>query len=88
MAKEEKKEPFLSLDEVEYPVSEMTQEQVAIYNHLNDLERKILSSEFNLVQLRFGKQAFVDAFRVSIENQEKEKNEKVEKPEVLEEVPS
>ena len=81
----EKKEPFLSLDDVEYPVSEMSDEQKAIYSHLNDLERKIQSTEFNLVQMRFGKQAFVDAYQTSLKA---EKEKVVEEPEVVKEVPN
>ena len=81
----ERKEPVLLLNDVEYPVSEMSDEQKAIYSHLNDLERKIQSTEFNLVQMRFGRQAFIDAFQTSLEAKE-EKSE--EQPEVVEEVPN
>ena len=41
-------------------------------NHIDDLSRKIAASEFNLVQLRFGRQAFVDALRVDLEKKDKE----------------
>ena len=41
-------------------------EQRTIYNHIADLGRKLQSAEFNLVQLRFGQQAFIDALRVSL----------------------
>jgi hypothetical protein len=40
-------------------------------NHIADLDRKVSSSEFNLIQLRFGKQAFVDALRASLTNEKK-----------------
>ena len=39
-------------------------------NHIADLDRKLQSSEFNLIQLRFGRQAFVDALKASIDESE------------------
>ena len=81
----EKKEPFLSLDDVEYPVSEMSDGEKIIFSHLNDLQRKIQSTEFNLVQMNVGKRAFIDAYKTSL----KDKEEKgVEDPEVVEEAPN
>ena len=44
----------------------MNNEQKSMINHIADLDRKLQSSEFNLIQLRFGRQAFVDALKVSI----------------------
>ena len=41
----------------------MTPEQQAIINHISDLTRKIQSSEFNLQQLAFGKQAFYNELK-------------------------
>ena len=44
-------------------------------NHVADLDRKLQSAEFNLIQLRFGRQAFVDALKASIDESDKEKSE-------------
>jgi|TARA_Y100000310_G_scaffold342989_2_gene448604 hypothetical protein len=68
MAKTEKEKPSLVIDEKEYDIESMTDEQKTMVNHIADLERKIQASEFNLVQLRFGKQSFVDAIRASLSN--------------------
>lgn len=70
MAKTEKEKPSLVIDEKEYDIESMTDEQKTMVNHIADLERKIQNSEFNLVQLRFGKQSFVDAIRSSLSNQD------------------
>ena len=70
MAKKEKEKPVLKIDDKEYDVDSMTDEQKTMVNHVIDLDRKVSSSEFNLIQLRFGKQAFVDALRVSLTNKE------------------
>jgi len=70
MAKKEKDKPVLKIDDKEYDVDSMTDEQKIMVNHIVDLDRKVSSSEFNLIQLRFGKQAFVDALRISLTKEE------------------
>tara|TARA_R100000750_G_scaffold6590_1_gene5006 strand:+ start:312 stop:530 length:219 start_codon:yes stop_codon:yes gene_type:complete len=72
MAKKEKEKPTLKLDGEDYDIDSMSDEQKTMINHLADLDRKIQTSEFNLVQLRFGKQAFIDALKVSLNNGEQE----------------
>jgi len=72
MAKKEKEKSTLKLDGEDYDIDSMSDEQKTMINHLADLDRKIQSSEFNLVQLRFGKQAFVDALKASLNNGEQE----------------
>jgi len=47
-------------------------------NHVADLERKIQSSEFNLQQLRFGKQAFVNALQASVDKEDEPDDKKEE----------
>jgi len=72
MAKKEKEKPaVLKIDDKEYDIETMTDEQKTMVNHIADLDRKVSSSEFNLIQLRFGKQAFVDALRASFTNEKK-----------------
>ena len=73
MAKEQKKEAVLKIDEKEYLIDDLTQEQKVMVDHIADLERKINSSTFNLQQLNFGKQAFVDALKASLEKDSKGK---------------
>ena len=70
MAKKEKEKPVLKIDDKEYDINSMTDEQKAMENHIADLDRKVSGSEFNLVQLRFGRQAFIDAIRASLGNGE------------------
>ena len=68
MAKTEKTP--ITIDDKEYFFEDLTQEQQTIVNHISDLSRKISSSEFNLQQLNFGKQAFVNALKQSLEEEE------------------
>ena len=56
---ENKKTP-ITVNDVEYAYEDMTPTQQAYVNHINDLDRKIGSSVFNLDQLRIGQQAFID----------------------------
>ena len=67
MAKTEKEKSVVKIDDKEYDVESLTDEQKAMVNHILDLERKLQSMEFNLVQLRFGRQAFNDALKASLE---------------------
>lgn len=78
MAKKEKKpqEQIITLFDKDYKESELSDEQKVMINHVADLERKIQSSEFNLQQLRFGKQAFVDALQASVESEESDQETK------------
>lgn len=73
MAKEQKKEAVLKIDEKEYLIDDLTQEQKVMVDHVADLDRKISSSTFNLQQLNFGKQAFVDALKASLEKDSEDK---------------
>ena len=78
MAKKEKempKEQVINLFDKEYKESELSDEQKAMINHAADLDRKIGSSEFNLQQLRFGKKAFLDALKTSLEKEDSEEKE-------------
>ena len=73
MAKKEKEKSVVKIDDKEYDAESLTDEQKAMLNHVVDLDRKIQSSEFNLVQLRFGRQAFIDGLRASLENGDENK---------------
>lgn len=58
MGKNEK-EPFIVLDNVEYKIGEMTDQQKAVVHHLTDLDKKIGSMQFNIEQLQVGREAFI-----------------------------
>jgi len=66
MAKKEK--TAITIDDKEYFYEDLTQEQQTIVNHISDLQRKIQSSEFNLQQLSFGKDAFVEVLKKALED--------------------
>tara|TARA_R110000803_G_scaffold203932_1_gene269725 strand:+ start:1214 stop:1453 length:240 start_codon:yes stop_codon:yes gene_type:complete len=74
--KEMPEEKVINLFDKEYKESDLTDDQKLMVNHVLDLERKINSSEFNLSQLRFGKQAFLDALKISLDKNEEEETSK------------
>ena len=67
MSKKQKETQTITLNEKEYNVADFTDEQTALVNHVADLERKISQSQFNIEQLSFGKDAFVNALATSLE---------------------
>ena len=70
MAKKQKEKPSITVNNEEFFIDDMTDEQKAMINHISDLDRKIGTSQFNLEQLTFGKNAFVNALSQSLNTQE------------------
>jgi len=69
MANKENKQkstPMLNLDGKEYDINSMNDDQKTMVNHIADLNRKIDTSTFNLQQLQFGRQAFIDALSAAL----------------------
>ena len=70
MAKKQKEKPVITINDKEFNIEDMTGEQQAMINHINDLDRKIAQSQFNLEQLQFGKNAFVNSLSQSLQAEE------------------
>ena len=68
MAKDEKK--TITVNGVEHDVDDLNEQQIAMVNHIADLDRKLSSARFNVDQLAFGREAFVTAFADSLESKE------------------
>jgi cell division protein ZapA (FtsZ GTPase activity inhibitor) len=66
MAKDEKK--TISVNDKEYNVDDLNEQQIAMVNHITDLDRKLGSARFNVDQLAFGREAFVNALAQSLES--------------------
>jgi len=69
MAKKEKK-PVLNLDDKEYIIEDMTDEQKMMVNHINDIQNKQNSNQFIADQLAVGKEAFIKMLRESLSSEE------------------
>ena len=73
MAKKEKEQkPVLNLDDKEYVIEDMTDEQKMMVNHINDLQNKQNTNAFMADQLQVGKEAFINLLRASLEEPEEE----------------
>ena len=69
MANKENKQkstPMLNLDGKEYDINSMNDDQKTMVNHIADLNRKIDTTTFNIQQLQFGRQAFIDALSAAL----------------------
>ena len=69
MSKRKKDKTVITVNDEEFIYEDMTDEQKGLINHINDLDRKIGTSQFNLEQLNFGKNAFVNALSQSLEGE-------------------
>tara|TARA_Y100000004_G_scaffold2677_1_gene3191 strand:+ start:50 stop:271 length:222 start_codon:yes stop_codon:yes gene_type:complete len=73
MAKKENKEekkPVVVLDDKEYEIENMADDQKVMLAHIQDLQRKIDGATFNLQQLQYGRQAFVNALKEALEKED------------------
>jgi len=72
MAKKENKQekkPVIVLDDKEYEIENMADDQKVMLAHIQDLQRKIDGATFNLQQLQYGRQAFVNALKEALEKE-------------------
>ena len=67
MSKNEKN--LITVNDTEYFVEDMTDEQRTMLNHINDLGRKMENASFNLDQLAVGRDAFVKMLADSLEQE-------------------
>ena len=72
MAKDKKEKPVLNLDDKEYVIEDMTDEQKAMVNHINDLQNKQNTNQFMGDQLAVGKEAFINMLRASLNEEVEE----------------
>jgi hypothetical protein len=66
MGKETNKPQMITIDGVEHNLDEMSDEQKILVQHCLDLDRKIGTTQFQLDQLRVGKEAFIKMLKESL----------------------
>jgi len=57
----------ITINEKEYFVEDLTEEQKVLFNHIADLDRKLSASAFNMDQLKVGRDAFANMLATSVE---------------------
>ena len=71
MAKKEKeKSDILTLDDQQYEINKMSDEQKMMVAHLRDIQNKQASNRFIADQLQVGHDGFVSMLRKSLEKEE------------------
>lgn len=68
----EKKTNVITVNEKEYDVDAMTDEQKILLNHVQDLDRKIGNTQFNMDQLIMGREAIAQRLVDALENPKSE----------------
>ena len=68
----EKKTTPITINDVDYTLEDMSEEQQAMVNHVADLDRKISSANFNIDQLKMGRMAFMNTLTASLASEPEE----------------
>ena len=69
MGKNEKTPETITINDIEYNVDDLTEEQVALVNHVMDLDRKLNSAQFNVTQLQGGRAFFMQQLEMALEKE-------------------
>ena len=72
MAKNENK--TITVNDVEHNIEDLTEQQIAMVNHIADLDKKLGSLGFNMDQLQVGRAAFVNMLAASLAKAENVEN--------------
>ena len=62
----------ITIDDKEYTLEDMTDDQQAMVRHIADLDRKIGSAQFSVTQMSVGKDAFVNMLKASLAGEAEE----------------
>ena len=65
MAKNENK--TITVNDVEHNIEDLTEQEIAMVNHITDLDKKLGSLRFNVDQLNVGREAFVNMLSQSLD---------------------
>ena len=57
----------ITIDDVEYTEDQLSDAAKACINHINSLDQKIASAQFNLTQLQVGRDAFMARLKDELE---------------------
>jgi hypothetical protein len=68
MAKDEKK--TITVNDKTHNLEDLNEQEVAMVNHLHDLERKLANARFNVDQLNVGREAFIRLLEESLDKRE------------------
>jgi len=70
MSNKKQKDQTITIDDKEHKIDDLSKEQIAMVNHVSDLDRKLSSAQFNLDQLNVGRGAFMNMLTESLKVEE------------------
>jgi hypothetical protein len=62
----------ITVNDIEYIVEDMTDEERTMLNHVTDLDRKMANARFNIRSTGIGRDAFINMLAQSLEVEEAE----------------
>lgn len=72
MSDKKQKEPqIVTINDKDYKIDDLSEKQIALVNHVADLDRKIQTSLFNVDQLKGGREYFMKNLEEELEEGEK-----------------
>ena len=63
----EDKKAIITIDDQDYTEDQLSDAAKVCINHINSLDQKIASAQFNLMQLQVGRDAFMDRLKGELE---------------------
>jgi|TARA_B110000914_G_scaffold113193_1_gene98999 hypothetical protein len=60
----------ITINDTEYLVSDLTEQQIVMVNHVQDLDRKLSSAQFNIDQLNVGRNSFMTMLTDALKEKE------------------
>jgi len=73
MSDKNKKEPqIVTINDKDYKIDDLSEKQLALVNHVADLDRKIQTSMFNIDQLKGGREYFMKQLEEELKIGEKD----------------
>jgi hypothetical protein len=62
----------ITIDDVDYTEDQLTDAAKACINHINSLDQKIASAQFNVTQMQVGREAFIAKLKAELPEVEAE----------------
>lgn len=63
----EDKKAIITIDDQDFTEDQLSDAAKVCINHINSLDQKIASAQFNLMQLQVGREAFMDRLKGELE---------------------
>ena len=69
--KKQKEAQIVTINDKDYKIDDLSEKQLALVNHVADLDRKIQTSIFNVDQLKGGREYFMKNLEEELDSEKK-----------------